>query len=157
MNKNIDYLKSHYENYNYPEPVQDIDKELIESLTQKEIKDEISSLQLPKNDKKALINFLVSDLNMKRIVTAPVQELQRIEAATKKKLEDKKKQAELERLQSIERERERMGQQKRAPAPLPAQAQALRASGASSGELQKQKDYYQEHHKVYHQEHQKQT
>ena len=31
MNKNIDYLRSHYENYNYPEPVQDIDKELIEN------------------------------------------------------------------------------------------------------------------------------
>ena len=31
MSKNIDYLKSHYENYNYPEPVQDIDKELIEN------------------------------------------------------------------------------------------------------------------------------
>jgi SAM-dependent methyltransferase len=31
MNKNIDYLKNHYENYNYPEPVQDIDKELIEN------------------------------------------------------------------------------------------------------------------------------
>jgi len=31
MNKNIDYLKSHYENYNYPEPVQDINKELIEN------------------------------------------------------------------------------------------------------------------------------
>ena len=31
MNKNIDYLKSHYENYTYPEPVQDIDKELIEN------------------------------------------------------------------------------------------------------------------------------
>jgi SAM-dependent methyltransferase len=30
MNKNIDYLKTHYENYNYPEPVQDIEKELIE-------------------------------------------------------------------------------------------------------------------------------
>lgn len=31
MNKNIDYLKNHYENYNYPEPVQNIDKELIEN------------------------------------------------------------------------------------------------------------------------------
>ena len=31
MNKNIDYLKNHYENYNYPEPVQDIEKELIEN------------------------------------------------------------------------------------------------------------------------------
>ena len=31
MNKNIDYLKNHYENYNYPEPVQDIHKELIEN------------------------------------------------------------------------------------------------------------------------------
>jgi SAM-dependent methyltransferase len=31
MNKNIDYIKSHYENYNYPEPVQDINKELIEN------------------------------------------------------------------------------------------------------------------------------
>ena len=30
MNKNINYLKNHYENYNYPEPVQDIEKELIE-------------------------------------------------------------------------------------------------------------------------------
>ena len=30
MDKNINYLKNHYENYNYPEPVQDIEKELIE-------------------------------------------------------------------------------------------------------------------------------
>jgi SAM-dependent methyltransferase len=30
MDKNINYLKSHYENYSYPEPVQDIEKELIE-------------------------------------------------------------------------------------------------------------------------------
>jgi SAM-dependent methyltransferase len=30
MDKNINYLKSHYENYSYPEPVQDIEKELVE-------------------------------------------------------------------------------------------------------------------------------
>jgi len=30
MDKNINYLKSHYENYSYTEPVQDIEKELIE-------------------------------------------------------------------------------------------------------------------------------
>lgn len=32
MDKNINYLKNHYENYNYPEPVQDIEKELIEKI-----------------------------------------------------------------------------------------------------------------------------